>query len=133
MSGGRSARPGSAAPEGFGESIRAKAETIGIRTVKIFNFFLHIYGDYSIFATLNNSLKRLKVMKKFFSFAIVMAAAAMISCGGNSNSQAAAEEAEATAVEATECCGECCEKADSCACACCGEAAAEEASAADAE
>ena len=68
-------------------------------------------------------------MKKFFSFAIVMAAAAMISCGGNTNSQAAAEDVEEVAVEATECCGEC-EKADTCAC-CCGEEAPAEAPAAE--
>ena len=48
-------------------------------------------------------------MKKIFSFAIVLAAAAMISCGGNAN-QAAQAEAEAPAVEAA-CCGECAEKA----------------------
>lgn len=50
-------------------------------------------------------------MKKIFSFAIVLAAAAMISCGGNANKPVAAEaEAEAT-VECTKC-----EKTDSCCC-----------------
>ena len=61
-------------------------------------------------------------MKKIFMFAIVFAAAAMISCAGNAN-QAQAEEA------AVECCGECtgenteCEKAE---CACEKAEAAEE-------
>ena len=64
-------------------------------------------------------------MKKIFSFAIVLAAAAMISCGGNAN-QAAQAEAEAPAVEAA-CCGECAEKAAEECCAekqegCCGKA-----------
>ncbi len=56
-------------------------------------------------------------MKKIFSFAIVLAAAAMISCGGNANKQAAAEakaeaNVECTACEKTDSCC-CCEKADS--------------------
>lgn len=49
-------------------------------------------------------------MKKIFSFAIVLAAAAMISCGGNANKPAAEAEAEAN-VECTKC-----EKTDSCCC-----------------
>ena len=70
-------------------------------------------------------------MKKIFSFAIVMAAAAMISCGGNANTSSTDVD-ETAAVEEATCCGEggeCCEKADSTCCGCCGE----EAPAADAE
>lgn len=65
-------------------------------------------------------------MKKIFSFAIIMAAAAMISCGGNANTTADAEVEETAVVEETTCCGEC-EKADSTCCGCCEEAPAEEA------
>jgi len=66
-------------------------------------------------------------MKKIFSFVVVLAAAAMVSCGGNANTKPA--EAEETTVEATveetTCCGEC-EKCDSTACCDkCQEAAAE--------
>lgn len=74
-------------------------------------------------------------MKKFFSFVIVMAAAAMISCSGNANNNAANEvEAEVTEtvcegceqVDSTCCCEKadsaCCEKADSC-CGKCAEKA----------
>lgn len=71
-------------------------------------------------------------MKKFFSFVIVMAAVAMISCGGNANNNAANEvEAEVTETvcegcekaDSTCCCeGEECEKADSC-CGKCAEKA----------
>lgn len=56
-------------------------------------------------------------MKKIFSFVIVLAAIAMVSCGGNTNSQAAeetvVEEAvvETAVVDSTACC-----KADSTAC-----------------
>lgn len=55
-------------------------------------------------------------MKKIFSFVVVLAAAAMVSCGGNANTKPA--EAEEPAVEAAAentCCGEC-EKCDSTAC-----------------
>lgn len=67
-------------------------------------------------------------MKKIFSFAIVLAAVAMISCDGNAN-QAAQAEAEAPTTEAA-CCGECAEKAAEECCAekkgeCCGEQKAE--------
>ena len=56
-------------------------------------------------------------MKKIFSFVIVLAAAAMVSCGGNNASKPA--EAEAQAAEQCEgCCGECSEKAEG---ECCGE------------
>ncbi len=65
-------------------------------------------------------------MKKIFSFAIVVAAAAMISCGGNANNQAAAD-AEAT-VECKEC-----EKADSCCCCEKADSTAAEATEAPAE
>lgn len=58
-------------------------------------------------------------MKKIFSFAIVLVAAAMVSCGGNNAQKPAEAEAQ------TECCGtcekaegECCEKAEG---ECCGE------------
>ena len=54
-------------------------------------------------------------MKKIYAFIVVVAAAAMVSCAGNANKQAAAE---------AECCGECADsvKADSC---CKAEAAVE--------
>ncbi len=52
-------------------------------------------------------------MKKIFSFVIVLAAVAMVSCGGNN----ASKPAEAQAAE--QCCGECAEKAEGC----CGECA----------
>lgn len=53
-------------------------------------------------------------MKKIFSFVIVLAAVAMVSCGGNANKNAAAEEAatEAAATEASAC-DSCTEKCDS--------------------
>lgn len=55
-------------------------------------------------------------MKKIFSFAIVLVAAAMVSCGGNTTKPAA--EAEAPATEAVEAAAEeaCCEKCDSTEC-----------------
>ena len=62
-------------------------------------------------------------MKKIFSFAIVVAAVAMIGCCGNAN-----KKAEAEAQAQTECAncenaeGCCCEKTDSCCC--CEKAAA---------
>ncbi|MDE5852183.1 MAG: hypothetical protein K2H25_05280 [Alistipes sp.] len=63
-------------------------------------------------------------MKKIFSFAIVVAAVAMIGCCGNTN-----KKAEAEAQAQTECANcenaEGCEKTDSCCC--CEKAAAEEA------
>ncbi len=59
-------------------------------------------------------------MKKFYSFLIVLAAAAMVGCAGNANKTADAAEADAAAVEAVE---GCCEKADSCAKECCKEKA----------
>ena len=70
-------------------------------------------------------------MKKLFSFAIVLAAAAMISCGGNTNAKAADDAAEEATVE---CCGECCENAEGKCCGegeceCCQEAAEGEAAA----
>ena len=54
-------------------------------------------------------------MKKIFSFVVVMAAVAMVSCCGNSNKKAA--EGEATEAAA---CTECTEKCDSTE-ACCAE------------
>ena len=68
-------------------------------------------------------------MKKIFSLVIVLAAVAMVSCGGNANKKAAATDAaatEAAATEASACTEECdstaaCEQADSTA----TEAAAE--------
>lgn len=53
-------------------------------------------------------------MKKIFSFVIVLAAVAMVSCGGNANKKAAADAAatEAAATEASAC-DECTEKCDS--------------------
>ncbi len=63
-------------------------------------------------------------MKKIFSFAIVLVAAALVSCGGNPTKPAAAE-AEAAAqtevvADSTACCGKCdstaCEKCDPAAC-----------------
>ncbi len=65
-------------------------------------------------------------MKKIFSFAIVVAAAAMIGCCGNANNKTAEAEAEAQAqTECTNCenAESCCEKTDSC---CCEKAAAAE-------
>lgn len=57
-------------------------------------------------------------MKKIFSLAIVLCAAAMISCGGNTTKKASdAEAAEATRTEAAAC-SECTEKCDSTACCC---------------
>lgn len=62
-------------------------------------------------------------MKKIFSFVIVMAAVAMVSCGGNTNKKAA--EAAATRTETTDC-SQCAEKCDSTKAYCgesgCGEA-----------
>lgn len=66
-------------------------------------------------------------MKKIFSFVIVLAAVAMVSCGGNATKPAEATEVEATEVvevvacDSTACCadttacvkaaeGECCNK-----------------------
>lgn len=65
-------------------------------------------------------------MKKIFSFAIVVAAVAMIGCCGNANNKKAEAEAqtECANCENAEGCGE---KADSC---CCEKAAAEGAEAA---
>ena len=59
-------------------------------------------------------------MKKIFSFAIVLCAAAMVSCGGNTT-KPAAEATEAPATEAVEAAAEeaCCEKCDSTDCAEC--------------
>lgn len=59
-------------------------------------------------------------MKKIFSFAIVLFAAAMVSCGGNTT-KPAAEATEAPATEAVEAAAEeaCCEKCDSTDCAEC--------------
>lgn len=63
-------------------------------------------------------------MKKIFSFAIVLCAAAMVSCGGNTT-KPAAEATEAPATEAVEAAAEapaeeaCCEKCDSTNCAEC--------------
>ncbi len=72
--------------------------------------------------------KTFDAMKKIFSLVIVLAAVAMVSCGGNANKKAAAEAAatEAAATEASVCTEECdstaaCEQADTTAC----EAAAE--------
>lgn len=65
-------------------------------------------------------------MKKIFSFAIVLAAVAMVGCCGNANKQAATE-AEAK-VECTEC-----EKADSCCCCEKADSTAAEATEAPAE
>ncbi len=63
-------------------------------------------------------------MKKIFSFAIVVAAAAMIGCCGNANNKTAEAEAQAQ-TECTNCenAEGCCEKTDSC---CCEKAAAAE-------
>ena len=60
-------------------------------------------------------------MKKIYAFIVVVAAAAMVSCAGNANKQAAAE---AAVEEVSESCGECADsvKADSC---CKAEAAVE--------
>ncbi len=67
-------------------------------------------------------------MKKIFSFAIVLCAAAMVSCGGNTTKPAAeateapaTEATEAPATEAVEAAAEeaCCEKCDSTDCAEC--------------
>lgn len=48
-------------------------------------------------------------MKKVLSLIVIVAAAAMVSCAGNTNKKAAetTEAAEATEQVATECCGEC--------------------------
>ena len=44
-------------------------------------------------------------MKKIFSFVVVMAAVAMVSCCGNSNKKAAQGEAASVATEASACAG----------------------------
>ena len=54
-------------------------------------------------------LKTYNVMKKLFTLMVIVAAMAMVSCGGNKAKKAA--EAEAAAVE---CCGECCEGEGEC-------------------
>ena len=64
-------------------------------------------------------------MKKIYAFIVVVAAAAMVSCAGNANKQAAAAGTVEVAVEeVSESCGECADsvKADSC---CKAEAAVE--------
>lgn len=65
-------------------------------------------------------------MKKFFAFAAMFAAVAMVSCGGQQKAAEAIEEAQAEVIEAAEeCCGECaeeCEAAEECT-ECCGECA----------
>ena len=71
----------------------------------------------------------LDAMKKIFSFVIVLAAVAMVSCGGNTTKKAAETEAAATeAVAAPEKCDSTacanCEKCDSTK-TCCAEKAAE--------
>ena len=66
----------------------------------------------------------LDAMKKIFSFVIVLAAVAMVSCGGNTTKKAAETEAAATEAVAAPA-GEaaaCAEKCDSTA-ACCAEKA----------
>ncbi|MCM1300166.1 MAG: hypothetical protein NC250_03415 [Alistipes senegalensis] len=62
-------------------------------------------------------------MKKIFSFAIVVAAVAMIGCCGNANNKTAEAEAQTECANCENAEG-CCEKTDSC---CCEKAAAEEA------
>ena len=64
-------------------------------------------------------------MKKFYSFLIVLAAAAMVSCAGNTTKTADAAEGEA--VEACEeCTKECCKEAEGeCTKECCKEEKAE--------
>ena len=65
-------------------------------------------------------------MKKIYAFIVVVAAAAMVSCAGNANKQAAAEAetVEVAVEEVSESCVECADsvKADSC---CKAEAAVE--------
>lgn len=55
-------------------------------------------------------------MKKFFSFAVMLAAAAMVSCCGNANTKSAEAQAEGAVVEAAAeenaCCGKCEETAE---------------------
>lgn len=48
-------------------------------------------------------------MKKIYAFIVVVAAAAMVSCAGNANKQAAAEAGtvEVAVEEVSESCGEC--------------------------
>ena len=74
-------------------------------------------------------------MKKFFAFAAMFAAVAMVSCGGQQKAAEATEEAkdcctECVEVAAEECCGECTEECcgectEECTEECCGECAAE--------
>lgn len=59
-------------------------------------------------------------MKKIFSFVVVMAAVAMVSCCGNSNKKTADGEAAAVATTEASACTECTEKCDSEE-ACCAE------------
>ncbi|WP_304583212.1 hypothetical protein [uncultured Alistipes sp.] len=66
-------------------------------------------------------------MKKFFSFAVMLAAAAMVSCCGNASTKSAEAQAEGAVVEAAAeenaCCGKCEENCDSTACNKCAETA----------
>lgn len=74
-----------------------------------------------IFAAFRTINKMLDAMKKIFSFVIVLAAVAMVSCGGNTTKKAAETEAaatEAVAAPASEAAA-CAEKCDSTACANC--------------
>lgn len=96
--------------------------------LNFFVFFLHNFTDYLTLRCSRSTNLNFQAMKKIFSFAIVLAAVAMVSCGGNTTKPAAAAEEPATevAAEATDaegaCCGDC-EKADSTECCCGGEKA----------
>ena len=68
-------------------------------------------------------------MKKVFSFVIVLAAVAMVSCGGNAQSAPAEAEVATEVVTETveQCDSTCAEKCDSTKAACCETAAPAEA------
>ena len=57
-----------------------------------------------IFAAFRTINKMLDAMKKIFSFVIVLAAVAMVSCGGNTTKKDAATEAAATGADAAPAC-----------------------------
>ena len=64
-------------------------------------------------------------MKKFFAFAVLFAAVAMVSCGGQQKKaeEVAAEEAQACVECVEACCEECTEVKECCGEECCGECA----------
>lgn len=93
--------------------IRKKSEFCLHFSMPFYNFVLILF----------NKLKLLTVMKKIFSFVMLVAAVAMVSCGNCNQKKAECPENAECCVK-TECCAEC-EKAAECPKA--AEAAAESA------